>query len=202
MLVVLSAPGPMHREAERINALFEEGMGLFHLRKPGMSAAALRLLLSEVKTVHHHKIALHQHHAMARDFNINRLHFTADARSKCAEALLMGLCVAGKVLSTSIHDTVALDHLADSFRYVFFSPVFDSISKQNYKAVVADGFVFPRSRCPAKVMALGGIHAGNIQQLGAMNFDGAAVLGAVWQQPEAAIQQFKTLQKLWNNKDR
>jgi len=42
---------------------------------------------------------------------------------------------------------------------------------------------------------LGGVDESGIKKLKAMNFDGAAVLGAIWNEPDKAIIHFKLLKE-------
>ncbi len=74
------------------------------------------------------------------------------------------------------------------------SPVFDSISKFGYKAgfnkqELKDGIAAWKSfqkeeNRTQKLFALGGVEAENIAELAELGFDGAAVLGAVWHNPD------------------
>lgn len=95
------------------------------------------------------------------------------------------------MLSTSVHDLQTLQQLPSQFSYAFFSPVFDSISKQQYKGVVGEDFCLTDEQKPLQVIALGGIDADNVSKLVAMNFDGAALLGSIWNEPEKAVENFK-----------
>lgn len=72
---------------------------------------------------------------------------------------------------------------------VLLGPIFDSISKQGYKskfskeelkAGIYEWRRFTGEGNRAKLYALGGINAGNISELKELGFDGAAVLGGVW----------------------
>ncbi|MCL2101946.1 MAG: thiamine phosphate synthase [Fibromonadales bacterium] len=72
---------------------------------------------------------------------------------------------------------------------VLLGPVFDSISKHGYKskfskkelqAGIAEWRDFAPENSKTKLYALGGIESENINELAKLGFDGAAVLGAVW----------------------
>jgi thiamine-phosphate pyrophosphorylase len=72
---------------------------------------------------------------------------------------------------------------------VLLGPVFDSISKHGYKskfskdelkAGITEWREFIGSQGKTKLYALGGIDAENISELEELGFDGAAVLGGVW----------------------
>jgi len=74
-------------------------------------------------------------------------------------------------------------------KIVLLSPVFDSISKRGYKskfskeelkAGISEWRRFIGEGSRAKLYALGGVNAENIGELKELGFDGAAVLGGVW----------------------
>jgi thiamine-phosphate pyrophosphorylase len=194
-LIIISSPESFPHEAKIVNQLFEAGMGCFHLRKPGKSEAEVNDLLEQIDSEHHPKISLHQHHFSAAKNSINRLHFTEQDRSSAKADELEQLRKEGFILSTSIHHVEAISE-QKAFDYVFLSPVFNSISKAGYKGFADASFTLQKSSSRPKVIALGGIDATNIHQLKTMNFDGAAVLGAIWQEPELAVVNFKTLQEM------
>ena len=47
-IIVISNPTPISKEASLINQLFDEGLSVFHLRKPDSSAQEVVLLLQEI----------------------------------------------------------------------------------------------------------------------------------------------------------
>ena len=201
MVVVITNPTAVADEATIINNLFEEGLEILHIRKPDISVDEIRLLLQKINIQYHHKVALHQHHKLASDFGTKRLHYTETNRRKMSDEILLKFKADNYVLSTSIHSVQAYNSLSNVFDYTFFGPVFNSISKQGYTAVIADDFIFPVQYNHAKVIAIGGIDITNIQQAMNMQFNGAAALGTIWQKPEESIHQFKALQKEWKQKD-
>jgi thiamine-phosphate pyrophosphorylase len=201
MLIIISNPSPIPNEASVINALFDEGMEIFHLRKPGIGIDELRTLLEEIEPAYYDKIALHQQHILGKDFELKRLHFTEMKRKEMEEDDLLKLRESGYILSTSIHDVKDYKKLKACFSYTFFGPVFNSISKQGYTSTITNGFVFPVSEGGPNVIALGGIDTGNIDEAIKMNFNGVAALGTIWQKPEDGVQRFKALQKAWKQID-
>ena len=116
-----------------------------------------------------------------------------------SEEKLMELKANGYTLSTSIHRIEERDEISSVFDYAFFGPVFNSISKKGYTSTLKDGSVLPKQKLgtPAWV-AIGGIETSNIGKIRTMGFQGAAVLGAIWENPSESVQQFKALQKAWN----
>jgi thiamine-phosphate pyrophosphorylase len=205
MLVVISNPAAVTDETTIINDLFDEGLEVLHLRKPDITIEEIRSLLKKIKPQYYQRIALHQHHDLADDFGIKRLHYKEANRKKhegkllylYSSPLLRRGAGGEEILSTSIHQIEDYKTLSPSFTYTFFGPLFDSISKPGYTSKLSDDFVFPIGPGHPKVIAIGGINATNIQKAIDMNFDGVAALGTIWSKPEDSVRQFKTLQKAW-----
>lgn len=194
-LIIISSPESFPQEAQLINQLFKAGMTCFHLRKPGYNAEEVNDLIQNINSKNHSKIALHQHHFLAGKNSIKRLHFTEQMRNKTQKKDLQQLKQQGFTLSTSVHQSEMISEM-QHFDYVSLSPVFNSISKAGYIGFADASFTIEKSVSMPEVIALGGIDADNIHQLKTMNFDGAAVLGAIWQKPEKAVSSFKTLQEI------
>lgn len=192
-LIVISHPEKLEGEADVINTLFTEGLSCLHLRKPGYSEEQLADLLSEIEPAWREHISLHQHHTLAGRFGIRRLHFTETARNAVSSQHLAALYASGFILSTSTHDPETLRTLPECFSYIFLGPVFDSISKEGYRAAMPKDFKLERSGFPGKVIALGGIDHANLALVRDMGFDGAAALGTIWQKPKDALAQLRRL---------
>lgn len=191
MIVVISSPTPVTKEASLINQLFDEGLPIFHLRKPESSSQELVLLLQEINPIHYSKIALHSHHYMAKSFGINRLHYTEASRKQITEIDLSEKTTES-ILSTSIHSLVDYENLFQQFDYTFLSPVFNSISKPNYQAQLFDLNTINK-KTETKLIALGGIDETNCSKAFDMGFDGIALLGSVWNS-EDKLKTFKAIQ--------
>jgi thiamine-phosphate pyrophosphorylase len=197
MLIVISCPTAVADEAGIINALFDEGLKILHLRKPGIEIDELNTLLRKIKPQYLHRIALHQHHAVACDFGIKRLHFTETLRKGSNEEELLHLINEKNILSTSSHQTMEYQNLSACFEYTFYGPVFNSISKQGYSSTLPDDFIFPVELNHPRPIAIGGIDVSNFKKALDMQFDGVAVLGTIWQNIDESIQKFKILQSAW-----
>lgn len=197
MLIVISNPSQVADEDAIFNALFDEGLEVLHMRKPEYSVDELSTLIEKIHSKYHHQISLHQHHEIANGYGIKRLHFTEVNRKAMREEVLIQLKTSNHILSTSIHLAEHYKSLPASFEFTFFGPVFNSISKVGYASALPIDFIFPVEANHSKVVAIGGIEATNIQQVKQMQFNGAAVLGAIWQKPGESIQQFKAIQKAW-----
>lgn len=190
-LIVISQPNFFKGEAQLINSLFDMGMQRFHLRKATEDRPAYEQLLADIDARYRDRIALHQFHELAPKFDIQRLHFKELERMESKQSPFVDN--QHLTLSTSIHSTNKTTDL-QYFKYTFLGPIFQSISKVNYPGTFPLDFQL-KPFGGTKVIALGGITASKIQLLQQMNFDGAAVLGAIWNAPELALKNFKALQK-------
>jgi len=188
-LIVISNPVSCEGEKQMINQLFDEGLEIYHLRKMKASKEDYRKYIEEINPQYYHQIALHQYHELADDYGIKRFHYPEYERTK-----QMVVNREKGISSTSIHRLDKLEEV-NSFSYVFFSPVFDSLSKIGYQGVVDEHFKLTKKHCQPEIVALGGISSQNVKLIGKMGFDGAAVLGALWNNPSNAINAFKLLQK-------
>lgn len=197
MIIVISHPTPVEQEHKIINALFDEGLPIFHMRKLDYSEKEMNHLLMKIDKQHHPKVAFHQHHEMADHFGSRRLHFTEQERKKFMDDISEKKR-AQYTLSTSIHHVREYASLPDSFEYCFLSPIFNSISKPDLKSMVTPDFKLP-VKSKIKIIALGGVSASGIPDVKNYDFDGIAVLGTIWNEPEKAISNFKKLKEEWGN---
>ena len=193
-LVVISNPEMVVDESIIINNLFKSGLKYFHIRKPNHNATQVSKLIEEIHPQYYSYISLHQYHQLAKEFGIKRLHYTEQARTESDIQKWQAQIDAGYSLSTSIHSLTLLLTLK-LFDYIFYGPVFNSISKPGYQSNVPADFKLDKGYPKPDVFALGGVDASNLRKLKAMNFDGAAVLGAIWNDPDKAIISFKQLKE-------
>ena len=191
MIIVISDTHLFVDEHSITNQLFDEGLLVFHLRKYDNSTTEIAAFIEKIKPEHRHKIALHQHHEMANEFGITRLHYSANDRKMMTVAELQNLKDKGMLLSTSIHTIEEYNSLPLCFDYAFISPVFDSISKIGYTAQIFD-LTKRNAHSNIKLIALGGVSQKNCQLALEMGFDGVALLGSIWKS-EDKTGSFKTI---------
>jgi thiamine-phosphate pyrophosphorylase len=197
-LIVISSPAPVVDEAILINNLFIAGLTCLHIRKPGATVKSLKELLNGIAPRFYNRIALHQCHELAPEYDIKRLHYTALHRQNTCSKTWAIQKAAGYVLSTSVHD-LALLPLLKHFDYTFYGPVFNSLSKPGYHSVLPTTFKLNKTDIKLEVIAIGGITQANLAIVKTMNFDGAAVLGSIWTRPEQALTSFSGLKNLYNH---
>ena len=145
-------------EKELVNSMFLAGLNRLHLRKPGYSIRDYEAYFNSVDRNYHNRIILHGG----------------------------GFELYGKIETGGVHINTA-QRSDINLGYVFISPVFDSISKTDYKAGVnLSGLATLKSRfaeqgktCPG-IFGLGGIDVPHLAILKQYKFDGAVVYGSVW----------------------
>ena len=195
-LIVISNPVAVADESMIINHLFQSGLKYLHIRKPGSDIKAVRDLVNGITPLFYDRISLHQFHEIAPDYGITRLHYTEQARTETSGQKIQLQIDQGYKLSTSIHDTAVLNSLA-GFDYVFYGPVFNSLSKPGYQSRLPADFKLNKANTNPRVIALGGVEKSNLVKIKAMNFDGAAVLGTIWNEPDKSLARFLELNKTY-----
>lgn len=193
IMIVISNPTEIVNEVSIINSLFEEGMELFHIRKPNYSIEKLRSFLLAIHSNYYSKLVLHQHHELTEEFQIKKVHFTEkDRLNKIPDKFQKSV----RFLSTSVHSIEDFNDLPNVYNYAFLSPIYSSISKQNY-VPTKNAFeeIKKRTNHHTKLIALGGISVENIEKVLHNNFDDYALLGAIWN-TKNPIENFKKCQTI------
>lgn len=188
-IVVITADKYLPNEHDIIHSMFGEGLERLHVRKANLTIAEMRNYITQIDKSHHHKLVIHRHHLLHQELGLGGLHLSSfDRASPTTVAAFRNL--PAEEVSTSIHSWNELKELPFECSYVFISPVFNSISKPGYSAGVelqelsrirkasADFNSLPR------VYGLGGIDSKNAVVLKQHGFDGAAVLGSLWMDPD------------------
>ena len=189
-MIVISNPIAVANEIKLIHALFEEGMELFHVRKPEFSEEEMKTFVAAIGLEYKDKLVLHSYHDLAENFGINRIHFSSINRPDNFQK------AEGFSISTSTHSIEEFNALSDTFDYAFLSPVFKSISKENYEPNVNwSTEIKKRTNFKTKLIGLGGIEPDNISQSLQFGFDDVALLGTIWH-TENPIQNFKLCQQI------
>ncbi|SDT13768.1 thiamine-phosphate pyrophosphorylase [Mucilaginibacter mallensis] len=193
-LIVISNSGPIADESIIVNNLFQSGLKYFHIRKPESDIQTVRELINGIAPRYYGRISLHQFHEIGPEYGIKRLHYTELARIRLNQQQLQSKVDDGFILSTSIHDISILPVLTH-FDYAFYGPVFNSISKPGYQSKLPADFKLDKTNIKTKVIALGGVEACNLIRIKNMGFDGAAVLGMLWNEPHKAPEGFRQLKE-------
>ncbi|MCG9791568.1 thiamine phosphate synthase [Flavobacterium algicola] len=180
-MIVISNPVAVENEIRIIHDLLEQGLELFHIRKPAFSAKEMTDYVTAIGLEYSSQLVLHSHHHLAAALGINRIHLTEKARAEMNTKELNTFIETKVHLSTSVHSISSFNALELHFEYAFLSPVYPSISKTNYKSNT-DLFQATKSRTnyQTKLIGLGGMEAENILKALTNGFDDVALLGSIW----------------------
>jgi thiamine-phosphate pyrophosphorylase len=196
-IILISNPVDIEKEHDLINALFEEGLDYFHLRKPETSLEEMELFIKKIKPAFVKKISIHSHFNLLKKYNIGGIHFPEEMLNDIETKEITKLAQKrGIKTSTSVHSTSDLKGIK-IYDYVFLSPVFDSISKEAYKAMNEATLqnILHQLKISAKleIIALGGIDSTKIPKVIELGFDGIALHGTIWKNPDKAIETFNSI---------
>lgn len=174
--IVITSPDFISGEVSYIRQLFDCGIDILHLRKPGASAASYAGLLDSLPQPLHRHIVIHDHFTLCRGYSLLGVHL--NSRNPILPAGIFPQSV-----SASCHSVAEVAARKPALDYVLMSPVFDSISKQGYTAAYSHeelNLAAANEIIDSHVVALGGVSLGNIPSLRRWHFGGAAFLGDVW----------------------
>lgn len=174
-LILLTPPYFFVEEDKLLTALFDEGLDVLHLRKPDSEPVYSERLLSLLPRKCLSRIVVHDHFYLKDEYNLRGIHL--NSRNPKAPLDYKGH------ISKSFHDLNTLKEEKKHYSYVFLSPIFDSISKSDYRAGFSDNDLRKASSLgiiDQRVMALGGVTANNMKFIRDLGFGGAVVLGDLW----------------------
>ena len=175
-LILLTTPYFFIEEHQILTALFDEGLECLHFRKPGAESVYSERLISLIPEVYRKKIVLHDNFYLQKEYNLAGIHL--NGRNPEPPVGYKGQ------VSRSCHTVEEVIQNKKSFDYLFLSPIFDSISKENYHAKFTDEDLRQLSKdkvIDRKVMALGGVNVEHIMQAKEYGFGGVVVMGDLWQ---------------------
>lgn len=208
--IVITLPEIYANEAQALEALVEAGAEIIHLRKPDSSEPAIEELLDPISPQVRQALTLHYNPALAVKFGLGGIHCRAE-QLPLSGYVQANLPESGqepvKAFRTSIscHTWEEAKALAGKVDYVFLSPLFDSVSKQGYKA--AFDYEELRIRLTEnnrpEIVALGGITTENIARVEQLGFEGAALIGSIWTTRgdqidiQQSVENYKRIKEAW-----
>jgi thiamine-phosphate pyrophosphorylase len=190
-IIIITPEISVPNETERIHQLLADGLAKLHIRKPNFTTQDYRAYIAAIAPPYHNRLVIHGSYELLNEYNLAGIHLNSAARIH--EATLKEIeKLHPASISTSFHAWSEIAENETHYDYVFISPVFDSISKAGYKAAInlAGAKALKKQLqakykpCPA-IIGLGGVTPANISLLQENGFDGAAMLGAVWESAKA-----------------
>ena len=179
LVVVISSPTFKEGESKIVCKLLGKGLSRFHLRKPDHTAIELAKFLDKIPKDLISRIIIHRKPELLNDYNVGGYHHTS-------RELLQKT---SRIRSRSLHRLKEFDKCEKELDYVFFGPIFKSISKVGHKPKIKLSEVqkklqkFKSDTKKPLVYALGGIRKSKISYLLDSEFDGVALLGSIWGKP-------------------
>lgn len=185
--LLITAPGYVEHEHAIVETMFGLGLRRLHLRKPGWTEAEVDDWLEALDPAWLHRIVLHDHHQLAcYYYQVGGVHLNSRNPSLLPDLRTMQQRGALTV-SRSCHSLDELAAAKAECDYVTLSPIFDSISKEGYRAAFSPEDIKKAAKgglIDSRVYALGGVSTARRSELEQLGFSSAALLGSVWNAAE------------------
>lgn len=166
--IAITSPDLIDDEPKRLTDLINQGYDYIHLRKPCWDVEQMEVLIESLHPSIYSKLILHDYHKLAVKYNLGGVHL--NARNPINKTALP--------YSVSCHSLKEIEKFGNA-RYIFLSPVYDSISKEGYRSSFNMDSITESIR-NKRVVALGGVTPEKFDELAAVGFSGAAMLGYLW----------------------
>lgn len=176
----ITPPVIFQDESEQIVNLLQSGIDYIHIRHPEESLEEITKLLNQIPETLRQRLTLHDHFEIIDCMGVGGIHL--NKRNPSMPLSLPGERRKYRV-SRSCHSIEEVEN-SDCCDYVTLSPIFDSISKKDYKSN------FPQEKWGelkdfllsqhVPVIALGGVTDDKVELLKELGFSGMAQLGSLW----------------------
>lgn len=168
-LILITSPEDFADEHVLLEAMFQRGLSRLHIRKPRKDSRSMEKWIMELDASLRPMMVVHGHPDLVHAFGLCGYHGQNGS-------------------SASFHSFTEIENAPQEKEYGFLSPIFDSLSKPDYPAAftvmqLQIGLANWKSKADRKVkelFALGGIDSEHLPQIHQWGFDGAGILGAVW----------------------
>jgi thiamine-phosphate pyrophosphorylase len=168
----------LEQETQRVIELLEnDTLTYFHIRKPLMDIKQTRCYLSSFPMHLRERIALHDYYELAKSMDFGGI--TINSRNASYNLIKYKKMR----ISYSCHNLQEISLYKERASFLFLSPIFNSISKPNYKSILTLGELQQakdKGIIDEKVIALGGVIEDRFDVLKVLGFGGAALYGAIW----------------------
>lgn len=196
--IIFSYPTKIENELERVGELLlDSELDFFHLRKPDFDYNQMKGFLNQINDHLHYKIIIHSHYSLISDFDLAGINLNKKGLSQLAYADEVDKCFIQplvlnnreieinrempNMVTYSGHSLTEINELSFNVEYAFLSPIFDSISKENYPSMFdLSELKIELENLTTNVVALGGVSSGDRDLLKDAGFYGMARLGDFW----------------------
>lgn len=174
-LIVMTQTTFFVEEDKILSTLFEEGLDILHLYKPGAEPIYSERLLSLIDHDYHKRIMVHDHFYLKEEYNLKGIHLpTANATAPDDYR--------GSV-SRTCHHIDELKAAKKQSDYVFLKTMFDSQTYPADKRTLSVEDLEQASRkglIDRKVIAMGGMNLDNLHIARELGFGGVLICGDLW----------------------
>ena len=174
-LIVLTDPGFFVEEDKVLTALFDEGLDILHLRKPGSEPVYCERLLSLIPDSYRSRIVVHDHFYLVDEYGLMGYHLSR-RHPQCPQGHA-GIC------TRTCYSLPEVARYKDECGYVLLRNVFDSISEPANKATFLPAELQEACRSgltDSRVIAEGGVTLERLPLVREWGFGGVAVRGDLW----------------------
>jgi thiamine-phosphate pyrophosphorylase len=175
-ITVISPESIDARERPAMEGFFAEGLETYHVRKPGWSSAALEEWLVDLPKAWRPKMVLHHHVHLVETLGLGGAHERDTGKESATTSF-----------SRSCHNLDILQNCVGRYTTLLFGPVFPSITKKGYGPAqdfpwerLSDLLASRKADSATSIFAIGGVDEHRLARCRDLGFDGAAVMGAVW----------------------
>jgi len=180
-IIAITPPHVIENEVVVIRRLFEKGVDIVHLRKHQSEfdkvdvIVYLHEILSALTFEEHSRMVIHDYPQLYYDYSLKGIHINKNV-TRLPEDY-------SGFKTRSCHSFEEIRKYKNEYDYLFLSPIFDSISKPDYKSPFTHEVLQKASLegiIDKKVIALGGVTFDKIPYLKSLNFGGVAMLGGIY----------------------
>jgi thiamine-phosphate pyrophosphorylase len=197
MIQLITHPTSLPDETGYWLQLLQAGADSILVRKPGWQESCYEDLLRQADPVCYRHLMIAGYPALCEKYGLQGVHFSEAARMQLSDKQIHYYQQQGWRLSSSIHTVQVLPPTCNHWNQLLLAPVFNSISKNGHLAAFDRTFRLSKNGYSGKVLALGGVDHTTAGAARHMQFDGIALLGALWQQPTAAVNNFCRIRDIW-----
>lgn len=171
-LLLMSTPYFFVEEHQILTALFDEGLDILHLRKPGTEPVYSERLLSLLPEEYRSRVVVHDHYYLKNEYRLRGIHL--NPRNE-PPAKFKGTVSAS---ATTPEDCARLRKSVD---YVLFTPRMEAEGQETlaHSDHQLDEWA-QDNRLDSKVMLMGGVTLDNVARAKRAGFGGAVLYGAIW----------------------
>lgn len=174
-IIAISLPNAIDGEVAIIRHLLADGVDIVHLRKPDADIDYCRALLEQLTAAERKRIVVHDYYSLYEEYSLRGVHLNRNI-AHLPDGYL-------GTRTRSCHSLEEVVRYKAECDYLFLSPIFDSISKPNYRSAfshetlrrAADEGVIDE-----RVVALGGVTLDMLAYLRSLRFGGVAMSGAIY----------------------